>query len=142
MGRLPITLGGTSGKPEGIRTVNACQRTRSEGEPMFHPYTLLIVDFCEGIVRHSHYADERPARIHCRSIGIEHDCLDSRRSFRGTEPAGTGRSLALTISPRGQQKMRDAFPLWQNAQGEVDRLFGIQKANSLRKALREVSTLA
>jgi DNA-binding MarR family transcriptional regulator len=65
-----------------------------------------------------------------------------KAGFVESEPAGTGRSLALTVSQQGQQKMRDAFPLWQNAQAEVDRLFGIQKANNLRKALRDVSTLA
>src|ERR1700761_2940653 len=38
------------------------------------------------------------------------------------EPSGTGRSLALSISPSGKEKLREASPLWKQAQRDFEKL--------------------
>lgn len=60
----------------------------------------------------------------------------------GSNPSGTGRSLALTVSRLGQKKVAEAHPLWVEAQREFEALFGADKASTLRKGMRQASALA
>lgn len=59
-----------------------------------------------------------------------------------SEPAGTGRSLALKASQKGQRKAASAVLLWREAQREFEALFGVAEATSLRAAMRKASALA
>jgi DNA-binding MarR family transcriptional regulator len=56
--------------------------------------------------------------------------------------AGSGRSLALSLSEQGLQKVAEAMPLWDAAQKEFEEAFGAKRAMRLRKEMEEVSFLA
>jgi DNA-binding MarR family transcriptional regulator len=58
-----------------------------------------------------------------------------------SEPFGTRRSLALTISPSGRQKAAQAFPLWSKAQQEFETIFGVKNAKTLRGTMQRASRL-
>jgi DNA-binding MarR family transcriptional regulator len=59
-----------------------------------------------------------------------------------TEPSGSGRSLALSISKEGMTKLREANPLWREAQREFEKLYGKGEAAHLREELKKASALA
>jgi DNA-binding MarR family transcriptional regulator len=59
-----------------------------------------------------------------------------------TEPSGSGRSLALSISPSGKKKLREANPLWRQAQREFEKLFGANAASHFRTELKKAAALA
>lgn len=61
--------------------------------------------------------------------------------FVESEPSGTGRSLALTLSPSGRQKAAQAFPLWSKAQQEFETMFGVRNAKALRGTMQRASKL-
>jgi DNA-binding MarR family transcriptional regulator len=54
------------------------------------------------------------------------------------EAAGARRSFALTLTPEGRQKLRDARPLWRRAQREFQAQFGKPGAERLREQLKTV----
>jgi DNA-binding MarR family transcriptional regulator len=64
-----------------------------------------------------------------------------KAGFIATEPTGSSRSLALTVTKSGLQKVLLAQPLWNNAQLEFETKVGAEKARRLRKAMQEVSSL-
>ena len=64
-----------------------------------------------------------------------------KAGFVATEAAGSGRSLSLTVSKPGLQKVLAAQPLWSNAQQEFETKFGAEKAKRLRNAMQEASSL-
>lgn len=55
---------------------------------------------------------------------------------------GSGRRLALSLSQRGLKKVAEARPLWEAAQKEFEKEFGVKRAMRLRKETHEVSLLA
>jgi DNA-binding MarR family transcriptional regulator len=55
---------------------------------------------------------------------------------------GSGRSLALSLSPHGLKKLAEARPLWNAAQNEFEKAFGVQRAVRLRKEMLAASLLA
>ena len=57
-------------------------------------------------------------------------------------PSGTGRSLALKASRKGQRKAAHAVLLWREAQREFEALFGVAEARALRDAMRKAAALA
>lgn len=52
------------------------------------------------------------------------------------EPSGVGRSLALRISARGEEKLLNADRLWHNAQREFEKVFGKDRAVRLREEMK------
>ncbi len=56
--------------------------------------------------------------------------------------AGSGRSLALSLSSRGLKKVTEARPLWDAAQNEFEGSFGVRRAVKLRKEMLAASLLA
>lgn len=58
-----------------------------------------------------------------------------------TEPSGSGRALALTITPQGKRRVVTARPLWEEAQREIESKFGVRRASGLRAALKEATAI-
>ncbi len=58
--------------------------------------------------------------------------------FVQSEATGVGRSLALSLSRRGADKIAEAMPLWIDAQREFEQLFGTARAETLRNELLAV----
>lgn len=59
--------------------------------------------------------------------------------FVVSDKAGTGRTLALSLSAQGSRKVAEAMPLWQAAQQEFEQSFGLERGKKLRTELLAAS---
>jgi DNA-binding MarR family transcriptional regulator len=62
--------------------------------------------------------------------------------FVESESTGTGRTLSLTISRTGKEKVLAARPHWREAQREVETKIGVKQAEALRDAMHGAASSA
>jgi DNA-binding MarR family transcriptional regulator len=64
--------------------------------------------------------------------------LISQRLLRTTPGKGRGRSKAIEVTPRGQQKLLTAAPLWEQAQDSMRDRLGRDR---LRRVMQDLTTV-
>lgn len=53
--------------------------------------------------------------------------------------SGKGRTREISLTPKGHKRIEQAKPLWKNAQDQIEKLLGKEKAKSLDTTLEEVA---
>lgn len=54
---------------------------------------------------------------------------------------GDNRRLELSVTRRGLAKIREAAPMWAQAQQDIEQWFGVARARAVRAELRELADL-
>jgi DNA-binding MarR family transcriptional regulator len=52
------------------------------------------------------------------------------------------RSRRIVLTPAGRSKLQESLVLWENAQNHIEKIFGTQKAKTLRASLDILSSMA
>ena len=61
-----------------------------------------------------------------------------REGFVAIGPGRDGRTRALSVTPAGKQRLKEALPLWRGAQRVFEARYGSSEAADLRASLRRL----
>lgn len=68
--------------------------------------------------------------------------LLEKRGLVAIEPGADRRVRLASLTPKGHEIMMQAFPLWEQAQSNVQQQFGQQKAQTLLSLLADLTALS